>query len=247
MAQRAGQSSADDLPFYDGRPGGIDLSGWLAVLGAIVAAFLILVARPAWPQSGPLSVVPAIAFTSVTLIALALVCGRNWIALFRYNGIGAFGRSLLFAVATMTLSFAAGVVVNAWVPLRPNPVNEILAGMGPGEITVFLVATSLQLIGEEVVTILPLLAVMWVCYEKFSLSRRASLVGGVAVSTIWFSSMHLPTYDWNVIQCFGVIGISRLVMTWPYIHTKNLWVSAGAHDWSLFAVSYAGSHAPVGL
>ena len=34
-----------------------------------------------------------------------------------------------------------------------------------------------------------------------------------------------------------------------YLVTRNVWVSAGAHiinDWSLFFVSFAGAHAPIG-
>jgi len=61
--------------------------------------------------------------------------------------------------------------------------------------------------------------------------------------------MHLPTYDWNVVQCFAVIGTARLVLTAAYLRTRNLWVSYGAHilnDWSIFAVGYWGSHLPIG-
>lgn len=64
-----------------------------------------------------------------------------------------------------------------------------------------------------------------------------------------FSAMHLSTYDRNVVQCFAVIGTARLVLTAAYLRTRNLWVSFVAHiltDWSIFAVSCAGSHVPIG-
>ena len=39
-------------------------------------------------------------------------------------------------------------------------------------------------------------------------------------------------------QCLVVIGSARLVLTWAYVWTKNIWVSTGAHilnDWALIA------------
>jgi membrane protease YdiL (CAAX protease family) len=51
-----------------------------------------------------------------------------------------------------------------------------------------------------------------------------------------FGALHLPTYGWNWIQCLVIIGGARLVLTLPYIMTRNIWVSTGAHiinDWTL--------------
>jgi len=31
------------------------------------------------------------------------------------------------------------------------------------------------------------------------------------------------------VQCLVVIGSARLVLTWAYIWSKNIWVSVGAH------------------
>jgi membrane protease YdiL (CAAX protease family) len=39
-------------------------------------------------------------------------------------------------------------------------------------------------------------------------------------------------------QCLVVIGSARLMLTWAYVWTKNIWVSTGAHilnDWALMA------------
>ena len=60
------------------------------------------------------------------------------------------------------------------------------------------------------------------------------------VSTLIFCAAHLPTYDWNWEQCFGVIGASRLVLTLAYTATRKLWVSTGAHiltDWTEFTLA----------
>jgi membrane protease YdiL (CAAX protease family) len=41
-----------------------------------------------------------------------------------------------------------------------------------------------------------------------------------------------------------VIGVARMVLTLPWIMTKNIWVSTGAHiinDWSLFGLALLGA------
>jgi membrane protease YdiL (CAAX protease family) len=68
---------------------------------------------------------------------------------------------------------------------------------------------------------------------------RAAIVGAWLISSLLFGLIHLPTYDWNLIQCIVVIGTARMVLTLPWILTKNIWVSTGAHiinDWLLFGL-----------
>lgn len=60
-----------------------------------------------------------------------------------------------------------------------------------------------------------------------------------------FGASHLPTYDWNMVHAFAVIGSARLMLL-PYMMTKNIWVSTGAHilnDWTLFIIA-VGRHSP---
>ncbi|MGD9812090.1 MAG: CPBP family glutamic-type intramembrane protease, partial [Sphingobium sp.] len=56
--------------------------------------------------------------------------------------------------------------------------------------------------------------------------------------------IHLPTYNWNILQCLILIGGARLVLTLAYIKTKNLWVCTGAHilnDWATFGLAILGA------
>jgi membrane protease YdiL (CAAX protease family) len=130
-----------------------------------------------------------------------------------------------------------------------NAAAAEVAAMDATGLLLFLGRTFIQLIGEEVITILPLLAALWFCVQRLNLSRRAGLVVAVLVSTLLFGALHLPTYDWNLVQCFVIIGSARLMLTLAYIVSRNLWVSAGAHiinDWSIFLITYAGNHLPIG-
>lgn len=236
-----------DLPFYNGRP--VEISGpqWLLVLGATIIAYGALVVLPL--PTAPLNFIPAILFVAIPLGALALVAGRDWTALFRRYGIKQFGLSLGFGVLTVIVSGVAGFLLSLALPMTPNPAVASLSGIGLAELVLFLARTFIQLVGEELTTILPLLAVLWLCVSRFGLSRRAGIVVAVIVSTLWFSALHLPTYNWNIVQCLGIIGTARIVLTLSYLVTRNLWVSAGAHiinDWALFLGAYALGHAPIG-
>lgn len=246
----ADTGGATDLPVRECAPLQTGRWGWIVVMAATMTAFTILSLSPPWMFPGVLSILPAIVFTLLPLAAFAAVSNGDGTTLFKPYGLKAFGQSVLFAAATIAASLAAALVVRTFAPLQPNSFADVLATIGTLDLILFLVRTFIQLIGEEVVTVLPLLAVVSVCRARFGLSHRASLAAGVAVSTAWFAAMHLPTYDWNIVQCLAVIGTARLVLTWSYLRTGNLCVSAGAHiinDWSIFAVTYAGSHLPVGI
>jgi membrane protease YdiL (CAAX protease family) len=236
-----------DLPFYDGQPVEISGRGWLIVLFATALGFAALVNVPL--RDFPLNFIPAILFVALPLGALAMVAGRHWTALFGRYGIKQFGQSLGFGVLTIVISFVAGLLLSMLMPMTANPAVSGLAADGTLDFVAFLARTFIQLIGEELTTILPLLAVLWLCVSRFGLSRRTGVVIAVIVSTVWFSALHLPTYNWNILQCLGIIGTARIVLTLSYLVTRNLWVSAGAHiinDWTLFFVSFAGAHAPIG-
>jgi hypothetical protein len=108
----------------------------------------------------------------------------------------------------------------------------------------FFIKTIPQLFGEEVITLLPFLAVMQLLSKSLRLGRKAAIVGAWLATALLFGLIHLPTYGWNVVQCIVIIGSARLMLTLPWIMTKNMWVSTGAHivnDWLLFLMGLLGS------
>jgi hypothetical protein len=93
----------------------------------------------------------------------------------------------------------------------------------------YFAKTIPQLFGEEVVTLLPFLALLYLLTSRFGVGRKGAIVGAWLVSSLLFGLIHLPTYDWNLVQCIVVTGTARPVLTLPWILTKNIWVSTGAH------------------
>lgn len=239
-----------DLPFYNGQPVEISPTGWMMLMISVVVAFGLLVALPL--STFPLNLLPALLFTGLPLLTLGLVSGWRLGALFGHFSIKDAFIALGFGVLTMIVSLGVGLVLLQFTTMNANATVGMLANIGPFDLAMFLVRTFIQLIGEELMTILPLLAVLWLCVRKFNMSRRMGLVVAVIVSTLWFAAVHLPTYNWNLIQCFGGIGSARLVLTMAFLLTRKLWVSAGAHivnDWTEFLVPMlteaAGGHTPI--
>ena len=236
------------LPYYAGQPVEIGPAGWLAVVVAVVVAFFQLILLPL--PDPPLNFIPGIIFTGLPLVTLMAVSGWRAPAIFGALNFKVVGLGLAFGLATLIFSFGMGVLVQHFFPVSANPAATAVEDIGTAGLLVFLARTLIQLVGEEAVTILPLLAVLWLCVSKFGLSRRAGLVIAVVVSTLWFAAMHLPTYNWNIMQCLGIIGSARIVLTLAYLFTRNLWVSSIAHifnDWALFLTTFAIGHMPVGV
>ena len=87
--------------------------------------------------------------------------------------------------------------------------------------------------------VLPFLAILWFCHSKLAMTRKSAIVVAWLGAALIFGALHLPTYGWNFVQCFLVIGTARIVLLVGYIVTKNIWVSTGAHiinDWLIFTV-----------
>jgi membrane protease YdiL (CAAX protease family) len=233
-------AATPDLPYYAGSPVQVQAGGWLVILAGVALGFAALVAIPA--DDFPATLVPALLFAIIPLFALAAVTGRHWTALFRHVGPRQVGQMLLFAVATVAVSIAAGLIVSSTVGTNHNPIIAGLQAMSWGEMAVALIPTLPQLLGEELLTILPLLALLWLFHTRLGLSRNASVVVAVLGSSLLFGAAHLPTYGWNWAQALGVIGTARIVLTLAYVWTRNIWVSTGAHvinDWSEFAFAHA--------
>ncbi|MBB1059523.1 CPBP family glutamic-type intramembrane protease [Marilutibacter spongiae] len=141
--------------------------------------------------------------------------------------------ALLNVVVTLGIALA----VSRFSGVSANPAMEMLRGQATGDRVMFFLRTLPQLFGEEVITVLPFLAIAWLLHMKCGLGRTAALVLAWLGAAVLFGMAHLPTYDWNWVQCLVIIGSARLVLLLGYLKTRNIWVSTGAHiinDWLLF-------------
>jgi membrane protease YdiL (CAAX protease family) len=233
-----------DFPYYKGVPVRISGPQWLCVIAAVAVAFLALVLPIPWPGGAFAPLIPAILFAAIPLAALARVAPGHWKAIFGRVGGRELRLMLGFALLNIVVSMSVGGIVRAFTEVTPNAAAEMLSGMDATGRVLFFAKTIPQLFGEELVTILPFLALLYLLVNRFGVGRRSAVIGAWLISAFVFGLIHLPTYDWNLIQCVVIIGAARLMLTLPYILTKNIWVSTGAHiinDWLLLGATVAGA------
>lgn len=226
-----------DFPFYAGHPVPVSGRGWLLVLAFCALGFAALITQPSpWP--GPTGRwIGVILFVALPLIGLRIAAGRGWTALFpppRWKDVWI---GLAFVPVTIAASALVALFILHRGPISGNPVIGMLSDFAPADLAIFLASTLPQLLGEEIITILPFLATLTVLYRRAKLPRGVAILGAWIVSAALFVALHLPTYGWHVLQTFAVIGTARLVLTLPFLITKSLWSSTVTHvtnDWVLF-------------
>ncbi|WP_405182362.1 CPBP family intramembrane metalloprotease [Nocardia sp. NBC_01377] len=227
-----------DFPFYDGEPTTLSVPQWILAWVSVAVGIAVLMFTP--QPNNLVALIPRTLFVVIPLVTLALITRPYWTALFRRvtrrDVLTMFG----FAVLTLAVSSSLALIVRAFSDTAANEATDDVGSLGVIDVIAFYVGTGIQLVGEEIFTMIPLLAVLYIFFAKVKVSRRTAIVVAWIVSSLWFGAAHLPTYDWNVAQAFIVIGGARVVLTLAYIRTKNLWVSTGAHvinDWTLFTPS----------
>jgi membrane protease YdiL (CAAX protease family) len=149
-----------------------------------------------------------------------------------------------FALLNIVVSMSIGTILWALTETTSNAATAQLGTLDTAGRIAFFAKTIPQLFGEEIITLLPFLALLQWLSKDFRMGRKGAIVGAWLLTSILFGLIHLPTYDWNWIQCIVVIGSARLVLTLPWILTKNIWVCTGAHiinDWLLFGGGLLGA------
>jgi uncharacterized protein len=234
-----------DFPFYCGAPAKVTQWQWGVVVAAVAIAFLALALSALLPVKGLFwPFIPALALAALPLLAFARVAPGHWTCLFGRVGVREVRLMLGFALLNIVVSMGLGFIV-AWLGhTSSNSSTSQLGSLDTVERIAFFAKTIPQLLGEEVITILPFLALLQWLTQSLRWGRKAAIVTAWVSTAVMFGMLHLPTYDWNWMQCIVVIGGARMLLTLPWIMTKNLWVSTGAHitnDWILFGAALLGA------
>lgn len=245
-SQRLGrlEDPVGDFPFYNGAPVALSSGQWLLVMAAVVVGYMVLVLPIPWPGGTIGAWIPALLFPMIPLLALAKVAPGHWKVIFGKVGGRELRLMLGFALLNLVVTMGVGTVVYALTDVTSNAANAQLSALDTAGRIAYFAKMAPQLFGEEVFTLLPFLAVMAFLSRQMGVGRKGAIIGAWLVSSLLFGLIHLPTYDWNFVQCIVVIGTARMVLTLAWILTKNIWVSTGAHiinDWVLFGVGLIGA------
>jgi len=225
-----------DFPFYADTPPTISGIGWIMIMAATVVGFAALGTPMPFEDNVLTGWLRGAVFVGLPLLALALAAPGRWQAIFRRvafrDVLVMFGIAILNIIVTMSI----GLLFQKFGTVSNNAGIAGAADLEGARLASFFAKVALQMLGEELITILPFLAILAWLHGKAGMGRNAAVLAAWLVSAIIFALLHLPTYDWNIVQCVVVIGTARLVLTLAYVWTKNIWVSTGAHiinDWTL--------------
>lgn len=233
------RKDGQDFPFYNFLPAEIPTWKWIVIILSCIVGFLALMLI-GWADQA-LELIPRILFTAIPLVTFCVLVRPNWKAIFKPLKWADVPTIIFFWLLTLGASALVGLLVSGGdiSHFKANSAtDDILAG-GVWNVVFFYVGTFIQLFGEELVTILPFLAVLYWLHSKFKLSRKKAIILAWIITAITFGAMHLPTYGWNVVQAIVLIGVARLALTLAFIRTKNILVSFGAHllnDWATFTL-----------
>lgn len=225
-----------DFPYYRGGQDAISTKGWLLVLAGVAAGFLALTVPLPFDESIVTGWLRALLFVGLPLLGLAIASPSGWTAIFARVGLREVKLMFVFAFLNIVITLVIGAAVKYFGTVTANASVADAAQLSGVELANFFAKVGVQLLGEELITILPFLAILAFARNQIGIGRKVAVLVAWVVSAIAFGLIHLPTYDWNVVQCVVVIGSARLVLTWAYIWSKNIWVSTGAHvinDWML--------------
>ncbi len=130
---------------------------------------------------------------------------------------------LAFGVAILAIVVGA-ILASLNFETVENPIVGVIDEIDP-KFLVFMLA--FQLFWEEIIRIIPFLAV----YNYFSkrIGERWGVILAWILSSIIFGALHLPTYNYNIVQSIFLIGGVTFVLNFAYIRTKNLWTVYFAH------------------
>ncbi len=228
-----------DFPFYNLLPAEIATWKWAVIILSCVVGFAVLTFTGSSNQG--IELITRILFTAIPLLTFIYLTKPNWKAIFKPLKWVDAPTIVFFWLLTLGSSAAVGFLVSGGdiSHFQANSATDSLLAGGAWNVVWFYVGTFIQLFGEELVTILPFLAVLYWAHSKFGLSRKKAIIAAWIITAITFGAMHLPTYGWNVVQAIVLIGVARIALTLAFIRTKNIAVSFGAHllnDWATFTL-----------
>ena len=234
----------NDFPFYNAKPIMITKNQWLFVLSMVALGASTLLIPFTFFSGDYTQFIPAVLFFAIPLGALIQVTPQHYKAIFarvHFNDVlYMFG----FALLNLLVSIGVSLLVTKLFGTNSNPAIAGLVDLTDFEKILFFLKTIPQLFGEEIFTILIFLALLSFASNKLNISRKKAILIAWLFSSILFALIHLPTYNWNFLQCILVIGSARMVLTLAYMFSKNIWVSTGTHiinDWVIFGIVILGA------
>ena len=245
MFTKIADSVQAEFPYVGQSSTRLPSAKWLLVLASVLLAVALLLFLPALFNENDIATpISILMFAAIPIATFYAVSPDKGAGLFKPLTFKIIGQSIGFGLLTFVLSMCCALLMTQLIDTAANSGIHGLEALSGGQQIRFFALTVPQLFGEEVITILPFLAILYFCQQRLHYSQTKAVLLAWIITALWFALIHLPTYNWNFLQVLWGIGFARLLLTAVYIITKNLWVSTGAHitnDWLMFAIAILSS------
>jgi hypothetical protein len=165
-----------DFPYSDGEPVEISATQWLVLLAAVGAATYILLGHLQVFSKGYWRLVPGLLVAILPLAGLALVTREHWTALFRKVGLKEIGWMFAFALLNYAITTPLGLISMKFIETAESPGISGMAESGISEQILFFANSVPQLIGEELITIIPFIAIMYFLTHEMNVGRASAII-----------------------------------------------------------------------
>lgn len=113
---------------------------------------------------------------------------------------------------------------NINLSLEKNPITDLLER---NDIILVYISSIFQLFGENIIFTTFLFLLFRLFNKKLLLGH--SILFSLCGASILFGLIHLPTYDYNWVQCIFIIGLPSTFHMLTYILFKNIFLSYFTH------------------
>lgn len=226
------ENQNDDFPFYNGKP------FYLTSIQSLILLIIPILSTIIFEYMGvsiPSFISPFINII-IPLGIFIIFTKSSWTKLFRKIKLKDIKLIIIVLIVNYLVTIIVAILMKQITAVSPNPAVDMIRESTQVERIIFFAKTIPMLFGEELITIIPFLVILQLSTKTFKLSRKKGIILAWIITALIFGAIHLPTYNWNIVQAILGISIVRLVLTYPYIKTKNLWISFFVHllnDWIL--------------
>lgn len=217
------EEKREDLPYYNDRNYSFDLTKF-----AVFNLFLFL--GVLIPVFGSLSGIAGVFFRIIFSLILYIsgyiyMFGGTWKYRFFKKP-----KDFLTLCIFLLLSLMAGAATFFLL----NYLSEIsLLSMGDissvSMLVTNIISVLFQVMGEELFAIGLFMGLLTLGNRMLSFDRKPLIIFSLLISSLLFGLLHLPVYNYNLLQCLLVIGLTRLIMSVLFFIKRNIMYSYIVH------------------
>ncbi|ELC8463766.1 hypothetical protein QYB71_002903 [Clostridium perfringens] len=217
------KNSKDDFPFYNGKPTNISNSQSFFLI------FICILSVYIFQSINMPKVIKPFFNLSFILLAFITITKSNWTQIFRKIHFEDIKLTFILTRLNLIISFYVLFFLYIFfnINFNSNPVS-LNANNTLFENIKILLKLIPALLGEDLTRVVPFLCILQLSKNLFNISKKISIIISWSITSISFGLFHLPTYNWNLIQCI-YIGVSSIIPFYSYIKTKNILLLFGVH------------------